>query len=790
MYWDTNLATTVAVVRYDDTSGGYIVWEGDNPVIFTADTWDVYTTSNFVYAAPGASVGSYAEFGFVVNGERNSGRMRVMVGRAPPSGDEAGEDFGAVKLYASRVMIDSPGTRIQVPMKLADAPQPFVVLGAPDRVDLTPVMDRDSSFAALSRRVRAVIQRNQSRPPPWNDQGEAIWWIDAEVDFDAEYASDDGGLFSVGDPGYRVIGTNLVEGLEFTNAVLWGVLAANTTVTPALFTMNSVVVPADAGVLVFTNDVFGWAPGEDGVEVVDAESYTNVFLPHVLSMPGYSLVAQTGREAALGTRVGVSEFPWFCGWWCDQFGINVLWALRDFDYVLDGTNPVESILYDRVELKGDDIIPIAGAMSRSMAVVPLRCLSFGGASATTGLGHVSFSLTNAEPTLVATREWWAYNEWLTGASPYSTNTYSMNVVTGGVDYPLGVISLLSVNALWGETGWDAFSIEDSGTLYCWREYTEEAPDGVWASSNFPSYSSSTPSEGACGHYMHKVRTTCITDAFIDYPSEFAILQGLVARVRVYAVFEVLRKYAVAYEPEPYATYDVTNEACDVVEPPLDYPDPEELMGLVSGETGYHEWSEHIAANSGYSFSSTDTLAKVGAVAANEVILSDYWPPHDSMALDESARRLDRFTTTNAPGGQARSRAFKTLRLTKIADVEAPTGYPIRVSVGVPGPETESLAEFTDFDFSCVRTIEYLESGLKASWGAESSVFPEGSDYHTEFLLDYDRSQKTPYEDSNLGRVMYMLEDVVVVVDWNFDHMGTTPYEPTPYTPEWLSTNAP
>ena len=35
-----------------------------------------------------------------------------------------------------------------------------------------------------------------------------------------------------------------------------------------------------------------------------------------------------------------------------------------------------------------------------------------------------------------------------------------------------------------------------------------------------------------------------------------------------------------------------------------------------------------------------------------------------------------------------------------------------------------------------------------------------------------------------------LTDFVVVVDWNFKHLVSTPYEPDPYTPEWLSTNSP
>ena len=30
----------------------------------------------------------------------------------------------------------------------------------------------------------------------------------------------------------------------------------------------------------------------------------------------------------------------------------------------------------------------------------------------------------------------------------------------------------------------------------------------------------------------------------------------------------------------------------------------------------------------------------------------------------------------------------------------------------------------------------------------------------------------------------------IVVDWNFKHLTDTPYVPTPYTPEWLSTNSP
>jgi hypothetical protein len=49
-----------------------------------------------------------------------------------------------------------------------------------------------------------------------------------------------------------------------------------------------------------------------------------------------------------------------------------------------------------------------------------------------------------------------------------------------------------------------------------------------------------------------------------------------------------------------------------------------------------------------------------------------------------------------------------------------------------------------------------------------------------------------YEKNELRQYKHsiVIFGVMIVVDWNFQHMTDTPYQPTPHTPEWLSTNAP
>lgn len=163
----------------------------------------------------------------------------------------------------------------------------------------------------------------------------------------------------------------------------------------------------------------------------------------------------------------------------------------------------------------------------------------------------------------------------------------------------------------------------------------------------------------------------------------------------------------------------------------------------------------------------------GVLSGAEIVLSEFWDAPGAMSFNPGARLLDVFHPS--VGGGKFARALKSLRLTKLVDVVKPKEYPIRVSLDFSG-----FAGFSGWDAETGTT-------MTQTWRGESANFWDGCGYYTAPVMSF--SSDTD-EAKSLSRDVKVYPSFVVVVDWNFKHLVSTPYEPDPYTPEWLSTNSP
>lgn len=208
------------------------------------------------------------------------------------------------------------------------------------------------------------------------------------------------------------------------------------------------------------------------------------------------------------------------------------------------------------------------------------------------------------------------------------------------------------------------------------------------------------------------------DAFLspDYPSLYALTNGMIAKVRVFAVVRSETRFPgswvnrVPCEDNHFTITDRHQGG--------DYSDFVDFMvwGFVVGMA--NPWNPGV---------------EIAALPVSSPSLSghaDYTAGH------------------NQPG----------YALQLVAEVDNPTG-PIPIQLGgdsfnYPNLKSKSTRGWTEDDPD---TYEEDYVWFEERWAAYATVY---------------------------------LTDFVVVVDWNFAHLTDTPYVPTPYTPEWLSTNTP
>lgn len=744
----------VQVVVTDDTSGGEIFWDGETHFEFNQYNWDEYRMDFFIRATSTAPAGSYAEFGFLIDGEFNSGRIRVAVGKDPPGGTVVASDIGDLYVARAAARLD-PGTGIQIPVKMKAAPS-RVVSGAPDRVDVGEQVVFDDFFAALTG-LRSLAQASQTYASG------GIWWLGSGTDdFDADFASAGGaGFLTVNRPSYmaytnwsRASDEGPTGGLYYAEEG-YPTNVSDAVLTPRLFSLNSVVVLSSSGI-VCVPGAFGWSPVLPPL-VAFGGPYTNLFAPlaweNVLPGPWDALGRTAGSSASV---YSMSEFPFYRGsWWTGLLETNVLWAWPTYDYVSEagGTNVARTTRFGdnllNIREAADHAASVAGALNRTISVRPLQFIE---------TNDVRFG---GSPTRWETREWYAQDE-------QGGFTESGSSTNGGAGTPAFWSSSLPVRMIQADAESMSYSYvaKDGANETTRWEYTyggwEEA-GSVVNPARATAYSDSSSAE------EYEVRS--VMDAYVDYPSEFALTNRLVSRVRVYAAFDYKRNVRQRLERKTdwgSTSYSVTNS------PPPTWPSG--LPDAVTDST-----LSTVPYNAGFMFTDVAPASELaGVLSGAEIVLSEFWDAPGAMSFGSGTRLVDMFHPSVSGNGHGAARALKSLRLTKLVDVANPTEYPIRVSLDFSG-----FTGFSGWDNETGMAVTHIWNGEYAEFFVSEYDYQYA--YYTAPVAD---SISKNDERKSLSRDVKVYPSLVIVVDWNFKHLVSTPYEPDPHTPEWLSTNSP
>jgi hypothetical protein len=800
----------VEVVVCDDTSGGNIYWDGDNPLVFCQDDWDAWRLDCFVRSTANAPAGSYAEFGFLVDGERDSGRLRVAVGKDPPVGYKAPYASvlvlkdGRISYSESWIRLDGPGSSHQVPVKMS-APPARIVSGGPDRIDISPAIVKETALCELFRELRTLFQKSQSRAPSATETG--IWWIKPDPEFDSKYASQSGGGFMTFDrPGYVGYATSYAGAYDwpfggpivhgFTCGVVWAESGypdlgsvAPAVRTPKFYSLNSVYAPGPPeDYTVVIPGAFGWDPDPEELILPGFKPYVSLFVPLASSLPGCELVDVCRHHTT--NAVDLAEIPWSSGAWnsgeyFDGASWNVLWAVPGFDWVEDETNAVEwtdFVLHPPADVFADgrgltvtnvNARSVAGAMSRTIAVTPAR--------------------VETNVTVRTVKQWEFYRQWVTHDVPGLS--YDL-VITDEAVCTAEVVTASMSGSLVPCLNADAFETSYNGPSYVVPpmeafKYTWSDVSNRWELSDQYEYGSgsSTPVDHTGGTYGHSVTTVGLTNLYTEYPSEFALTNGMVSRVRVYAVFDV-GKFP-GEEGPPYTVYaapypSVESSLHGVTVDAVGSADLE--RGRIDGLPDMAETNEHTRSvtNLGYPFTKRgdagDFTGLLGlATDLPGLAVPDYWDAPAGMTVDDSAggRRLDYFAGNSAG-------PVKALRFTKVLDLSDPVSYPVRfsVNIGASVPDGQ-LLQFDDWDFTRTVDEEYLRRGFVLVENTYDMV--TFAQTHGDFV-----TEELDAELKEFSRWLTMAGGmrVVVLVDWKFEHLVSPEFEPDPHTPEWLSINAP
>lgn len=754
--WSTT--SEVQVVVTDDTSGGQIFWDGETHFEVNQDNWAGYRLDFFIRAMNTAPAGSYAEFGFLIDGEFNPGRIRAAVGKDPPGGVVSSSDIGALYVPRAAVRLD-PGTRVRVPVKMKAAPL-RVVSGAPGKVGVGAQAVLDDFFAVLTG-LRSSAQASQAYASG------GIWWLGSETDdFDTEFASAGGdGFLTVDRPSYTAYTnwfgpspTGPTGGFYYAEEG-YPLSVRNAVFTPRLFSLNSVAVLSHSDIACVPG-AFGWSP-EPPPFVFSGGPYANLFAPlaceGVLPGPWSAL----GRTAGLSTNVySMSEFPFYGGsWWVELLGTNVLWAWPTYDYVSDagGTNAAahttrlgDNLL--NIREAADYAASVAGALNRTISVRPLQFIE---------TNDVRFG---GSPTRWETRGWYARDDW-------GGVTESGSSTNEGTGTPAFWSSGLPVRMIQADAESYSYSDVEVRAANETTHWLYDYGKGVWEEVgrvSDPAWTDTTSGGGSDEQYeVHSV-----TDAYVDYPSEFALTNGLVSRVRVYAAFDYTRNVR---SPRLERATDLGSVSLSTTNsPPPTWP-----SGLPDAVWDYNlSTAPH---STGFMFSDVAPASELaGVLSGAEIVLSEFWDAPGAMSFSPGARLVDVFHPSVGDGSRF-ARALKSLRLTKLVDVAKPKEYPIRVSLDFSG-----FAGFSGWDAETDTTMTQTWSGEYASFNVDGGGYLNA--YYTaraaaSFSSDTDEAK-------SLSRDVKVYPSFVVVVDWNFKHLVSAPYEPDPYTPEWLSTNSP
>lgn len=285
---------------------------------------------------------------------------------------------------------------------------------------------------------------------------------------------------------------------------------------------------------------------------------------------------------------------------------------------------------------------------------------------------------------------------------------------------------------------------------------------TWTQDGSVSYSDTSYNTAATNRSVTYSR---VTDAYTDYPSRYAITNGYVSRVRVYAMYTASRGAYIPFAADVPGAYEGAgaSESSVLEAPDLDGCDCNTGISPIDGARSVTRTV--TASNSGdwgpFYDDEVDFFSLGVSVAGFAA------PP--ALAFDAAGRTYD------VPSGNSAGK--DVVRVTLLVDVSDPTEYPIRFSYG---PESLGIPDTYDYEGEvvCVET-----TSLSDYWRAGPGEF-------SQWRASVENSTAAVTETIKLHTLSRSLEcssEIFVVVDWNFKHMNpANPYVPEPFVPAWLT----
>lgn len=725
----TNITTNItATVTIAHASGSDPVTFSPSTLSFSATNWQAQQTVTITRKTPWVS--GTGQYDVKYNGTTEA-RMAALAYFDPstPSGGDG--SFIGTNVAFSPLVAYLGGTPLQASFAVLYAPTSGTV------EVITTVRTNYTGMAAISPYMRndqlryfldALRGTVQDAEAETSGEGQ-IWWIDAETDFDALLSA--GEITSYATPEFtettnRWSYTASANKVYPTGGVYWARNVAGTGIaaTPRVYTLGSFLLPTNSVLM----NAFGWASGYATNSAGEAVFVPSAVFPFAMAAAS----SETIGSAASLTNIGTSYLPWASGSWWLSSGMhtNTQWQLLGDEYVVSGAVKRSSWPTANTYARGRTA---SAACSRTLALISPSVFT------NTVLTEKSYSA-----------------DLLAGTSASYTNAYTNSlrwVLTDG-------------KALLAEAEWDqeqAYEYSDyTGITYSDYDFDEETwewdgPTATYAGgvslTNFSTHEDSKSTYGAV-----------LSGAVLTYPSKYAVDNGYVARVRVYAVYVAERDNVSL----PFATAVGRLYAQPSGSASGGNGDPVELQDFP--ETWSSVWTSSAGIqNTGFRVVDDDPDDYFGLSLYPQV-----YNPDPDFGLDAGGSQVGKAT------GGHRHAGLAAVRLTKILDV---SGAGVKYPIALPdiGPATGvSVPTSADYD-------GYVDATFSVTF----------TDYVEYVFLDWLRTEEGTRVDHDFWsrkftrRQLYMNPRLVVVVDWAWKHMNPdSPFVPETYTPGWLSTNAP
>lgn len=568
------------------------------------------------------------------------------------------------------------------------------------------------------------------------------WWLGQGATI--ESLAGDAGFASYATPTFSAT-TNRWEdvagnSLYPTGGLVWARVVDGpvTSAPPKFFTLNSFCFYTNG--LRYYPSLFGWNNRARTDTLGRVTLMPSSVFPYDVLYPypyGGGVELNSSDDLAF---VSTNGFPYANGSWWVSSGMhsNTLWQIQGNEWV-NTNGEVRRASW----IASNDFIKcaiMAAAMSNNVSIC--RILSDTGTVMRSVEMYdepeldADITETNALPT--ASIHGWQYSRWVLASSGSNKETLETKA-------------------------------EGAGYVTTRYRYNQNLKPPAWVVTDTVSYVDSvyTNDLSVRSQYASRIR---ITGAYVDYPSAYAITNGYVSRVQIFAVYEAFRGATT-----PYAT---------------------DVAGMHTENWRNTNWTTHI----GSICDTTGLSPSEGSVSdATDVTVTNslMWPVTDDssdfFALgvypqiynappDLSSNAAPR-TIGRLDSASGESSGISTVRVTLVTSVLNPTEYPIRFSLG---PESISLPAHEDADYygevidESERTFTDVISVPRDEYmNCDYGAFATKDDGMITYTSTYRRWEH--------NRRIECLPRVIVVVDWNFKHMNpANPYTPESFIPAWLT----